>query len=529
MSKLQLLLKTLIITSLAVLPMANSARILGVFPYPSKSHMTVFSTLTRELARRGHEMVVVSSFPLSKPMLNYTDIDIMDVMAPLHEIIFNADVYDFADFSLYMIPTSLWDEGLAVTEAALTHPKINDLLKDNKGFDLIIAEAFIHEAIYGFAHHFKAPLILISSMNGMHWVNYVVGTPIPLSYFPNPMLTYTDHMTFSERIVNSVFTSLWDLGNQLHYLPRQEALKKAVFGESCASISELEKSVSLVLLNNHLSLNFPRPLVPSMIDAGGMHVSTTTSELPNDIKKFLDDAKEGVIYFSMGSNLRSDKMPAEKLEAFMNAFSEIPQRVLWKWESDEFPGKPRNVKVSKWLPQQDILAHRNVKLFITHGGLLSLQEAAYHGVPLIGIPVYGDQMLNMKKAVLGGYGVMVTLQNVTKQSLLWALDKTLNDPSISMEAKRRSSLFRDQPESPLDRAVFWTEYVLRHKGAHHLRTAATELAWYQLNLLDVAAVLLGALLLSFFVLRTFARLVFCKPTIELKNNNNEKRLHKKRK
>jgi glucuronosyltransferase len=45
--------------------------------------------------------------------------------------------------------------------------------------------------------------------------------------------------------------------------------------------------------------------------------------------------------------------------------------------------------------------------------------------------------------------------------------------------------------SPLDTAIFWTEYVIRHAGAPHLRTAAVELAWYQYLLLDVCAVLMA--------------------------------------
>jgi glucuronosyltransferase len=48
---------------------------------------------------------------------------------------------------------------------------------------------------------------------------------------------------------------------------------------------------------------------------------------------------------------------------------------------------------------------------------------------------------------------------------------------------------RDQPLTPLEQAVYWTEYVIRHKGAPHLRSAVLDLAWYQYFLLDVIAVL----------------------------------------
>lgn len=64
---------------------------------------------------------------------------------------------------------------------------------------------------------------------------------------------------------------------------------------------------------------------------------------------------------------------------------------------------------------------------MTHGGIMSGQEAAYHGVPLVGIPVFGDQTLNMLKAEQGGFGVMLSLKNVTKQSLLWAINRALTD------------------------------------------------------------------------------------------------------
>ena len=74
-----------------------------------------------------------------------------------------------------------------------------------------------------------------------------------------------------------------------------------------------------------------------------------------ELQKYLDEAPDGVIYFSMGSALQSHLMPESKRNAFLGAFSKFKQRVLWKWESDTLPGQPSNVKIAKWLPQSDIL------------------------------------------------------------------------------------------------------------------------------------------------------------------------------
>lgn len=63
------------------------------------------------------------------------------------------------------------------------------------------------------------------------------------------------------------------------------------------------------------------------------------------------------------------------------------------------------------------------------------------------------------------------------------------------EAKRRSNVFHDQPETPLERAVFWVEYVMRHNGAPHLRSASLDLHWTQEALLDVYAVLFLVILI----------------------------------
>lgn len=66
--------------------------------------------------------------------------------------------------------------------------------------------------------------------------------------------------------------------------------------------------------------------------------------------------------------------------------------------------------------------------------------------------------------------------------------------------KKMSAISKDEPESPLDRAVWWTEYVIRHNGAKHLRSSALDLAWYQYLLLDVAAFLFLLVAITILVL-----------------------------
>lgn len=74
------------------------------------------------------------------------------------------------------------------------------------------------------------------------------------------------------------------------------------------------------------------------------------------LQEYLDGAAHGVIYFSLGSMLQAKTLPDDKRDAFLQAFSELPQRVLWKWEADTLPGKPKNVWTEKWYPQNDILS-----------------------------------------------------------------------------------------------------------------------------------------------------------------------------
>jgi glucuronosyltransferase len=55
-------------------------------------------------------------------------------------------------------------------------------------------------------------------------------------------------------------------------------------------------------------------------------------------------------------------------------------------------------------------------------------------------------------------------------------------------AKIQSQVFKDQPMKPLDRAVYWVEYIIRNGGAEHLKSDSLELNDVQYFLLDISLI-----------------------------------------
>lgn len=73
------------------------------------------------------------------------------------------------------------------------------------------------------------------------------------------------------------------------------------------------------------------------------------------------------------------------------------------------------------------LGHPNAKVFISHGGMLGTQEAAYHGVPILGLPFGNDQRGNIATAKRSGWGYKLDWNDVNDQSLHDALTYLIHD------------------------------------------------------------------------------------------------------
>ncbi|CAG0924203.1 unnamed protein product [Notodromas monacha] len=391
---------------------------------------------------------------------------------------------------------------------------------------------FLTDCMVPLALELGAPYAFISPADVFPLVSTAFGNRLSPSFVPFPVFPFTDRMTFLQRFVNVLGTTVLDFFMSWSLDALVDQVNLAEYGPGTPTVAELRRNASLLILNTVPGMELAKPIMPGVVQAGGMHCKPS-KPLPKELEDWVSGSSNGFIYFSLGSAVQGKMMPEKFRKMFVEAFARFPQyRILWKWETEVMDDLPKHVKLSKWLPQQDLLGtqgdtfymkpavlllvphvlyegHKDIKLFITHGGLLSTQEATYHGVPVVGIPIGADQMLNMKRTENEGAGLTLEWSSLTTEGIYNAVLRVLSEPSFRENLKRRSAIMRDQPQTPLDRAVYWTEYVIRHKGAAHLRSAARDLTWWQYHLLDVwlfvGAVLLGFLLVAYFVTRCFLR------------------------
>lgn len=88
----------------------------------------------------------------------------------------------------------------------------------------------------------------------------------------------------------------------------------------------------------------------------------------------------------------------------------------------------KHVTVRSALIEHFQTGHPNVRLFITHGGLHSLEEATYNAMPIVGVPFFGDQYTNMRLAEQNGVGKMVDHVGLSEDAMLSAINEVIADP-----------------------------------------------------------------------------------------------------
>ena len=200
------------------------------------------------------------------------------------------------------------------------------------------------------------------------------------------------------------------------------------------------------------------------------------------------------------------ELPHDLADEIAAAFAQLPQKVIWRHKGERPATLGNNTLLVDWMPQNDLLGHAKTKAFVAHGGTNGVQEAMYHGVPIIGLPLMFDQPDNLFKMKVRGAANLIDIFTMNKDIFLKGIEEVLHEPSYRNNMQRLSRLHRDTPMKPLDSAIFWIEFVMRHKGAAHLRTESYKMPWYSYHSVDVMLFLVTVLL---FVVVLFTALIKC--------------------
>ncbi|KAK4873156.1 hypothetical protein RN001_015185 [Aquatica leii] len=390
---------------------------------------------------------------------------------------------------------TMWFFNYELPNTFFGHSSIQKLINnENEHFDLVMAESSSWGA-FALAERFNCPIIPIASQacdkNSYNAIGNLEAFFSPNRKMGYQLLSIFDRLQHTLRVYTLVFFY------NLSRLGTMEVIKKHV-GYDYADVNKIFERTSVIFENTNNALHPVRPLVPGVIQVGGLNLYGYHSNVSQNLQRVLDDANNGFIYVSLGTVVDGDNAPAQ---IFLETFKELPYTVLWKTDNKNVTDIASNVHVSKWFPQFNILKHKNIKVFITQGGALSVDEGIYNEVPMIGIPVYLDHFVNTGKLEELGIGLRLHSKVLNKELFKGRILEVAKNSRYKQNIVNLKKLVEDQPQTPLDRAVFWTEYVIRHKGASHLKCPMINIPFYQYYLLDVIAVVVCASMLALYVLR----------------------------
>lgn len=492
-----------------LLTTVQSGKVL-VFPVDG-SHWVNMNLMIQGLHDRGHEVTVVrtaTSWYIKETAPHYTSITVTlpEAISTEEEdfmVNFLTRLLDFkrraqegsviAFVSLYWEALSMFSgihqQASMIGVQMLENKTLMQKLRDTQ-YDVALIDPGLPVGVL-IAHELGLPTVY-----NVRWITsgegHSVVAPSPTSYVPTSGVILSDEMTFLQRVQNTLFYGLNTCLDKFVVCPVYDPIVQKYFG-SDINFYHMLQAADIWLMRTDFVFEFPRPTMPNIVYIGGFQCKPS-SPLPPDLEDFVQSSGDhGFILMSLGTLVKG--LPKEITSKIAAAFAQLPQKVIWRHAGEKPDNLGNNTLLLKWLPQNDLLGHPKIKAFVSHGGTNGIYESIYHGVPIVGLPLMFEQPENIGKMEFRGAAIVLDVTQITTESFLNAVTKVVNEPIYRNNMKRLSSLHRDQPLHPLDSALFWIEFVMRHKGAAHLRTESYKMPWYSYYSVDVVCFLVGLVLL----------------------------------
>ncbi|XP_051940935.1 2-hydroxyacylsphingosine 1-beta-galactosyltransferase [Hippocampus zosterae] len=483
-----------------------AAKIIVVPPTLFESHMYIFKTLATSLHEEGHEthfLVSEGREVLPSPhyeLQRYTGV----FNSSTAESFLQSKVGNiFSGRLTFLELFDILEHYSQNCDAIVGNSEVMARLKQAK-FDLLLVDP---NEMCGFvlAHILGLKYAVVST--GL-WYPTEVGAPTPLSYVPVFNSLLTDRMSLFQRITNTAVYLIENFGVHFILIPKYDRIMRKHGIKPRVAMTDLVRGSQMWMLCTDLALEFPRPTLPHVVYIGGI-LTRPANPLPQDFEVWVNDTAEtGFVVVSFGAGVKY--LSHDIAHKLAGALARLPQRVIWRFSGAPPSNIGNNTKLVDWMPQNDLLGHPNIRAFLSHGGLNSIFEAMYHGVPVVGVPLFGDHYDTMTRVTAKGMGIMLHWKSMSEDDLYNALATVINDTRYRQRAAILSTIHKDQPDHPVTRAVYWINYTLRHNGTDHLRSAVYDISLYQYFLLDVIFVIGSALVILGVALRHLGRLLRAK-------------------
>ena len=382
---------------------------------------------------------------------------------------------------------------------------------DNIKFDLALIDIYpLAYCLYFLPLKLKIPFISVPAALELD----LMRLPLLPSFVPNVILDKSDQMNFSERLQNIrmyLFISFASF-SPFECVNDYSLIRKYSDDPKLTDWHAVGRKSSMFFVPRGHLLESPTPLMPHVVELEGL-TATQAQPLPTEIIQLVQGFPQGVIIVSFGSIYKN--IPIALAKKFVAAFRQRQELVLWRLTGNidvEALDLPDNVKVMKWLPQNDLLGHPNTRLFITHSGNNGQYEALYHGIPMVAAPLSVEQAHNAKRIEAKHFGVILDLTNFSTKEMLQKISLVVDDPSYRAHIQKASKIMRSRQLDGRMLGKYWVEHVLEY-GADHLRSHASDMPWYAFYMVDIIGLIISMIVsfilvcisICYFIIKTCAR------------------------
>ena len=484
----------------------RSLRVL-LLSLPFVGHMTPLLSLADELVSRGH--MVTMCVGASEDTFQKLKKQIEDSHAIYHS-------FQNSFISLPPLPeqAGIIDIGSKMINAfrnvslySLNMLQSLNQSLTNGSYDIIIGNDFMMHVAMCIGSRWKVPVIIVAA--GMQI--------LPHHYPPWPwsgvlQAPASENLSFLQRMIGLMVFPL----DAIVYKQFLMTAFKSVIQDFCpqATLAELSTASGIYvphIVPTVIGFEYPRTLTPLCEYVGPLvprHPKPLSQNMA--LKQWLESCPEsGVVYLSMGS--RYSPTP-EMGKALLEGVMQTNYSLLWSlkngshWILDGLKINPERVFISEWTPQFSVLASKAIHSTIMHGGFNGLNEALFHGVPVIGLPQMKEQELNLGRLFHNGLGLKLDANSLDSSTVAQAI-ASLNGGEFRQRIGKLQKMFK--LAGGVKRAADLVEFY-EENGYSHLVPAYAKYQWSWVHYYNVDVWLVVVCVLLLLVYVDIKLLVFVK-------------------